>query len=225
MSAIVKMENAGRVYEVNGQMVHALKEVCLEIEPGSFVALKGRSGSGKTTLLNIAGGLDSPTEGRVCFEGQSLAEMDDDALTAMRRQRMGFIFQSFALIPTYSAFENVEFALRLAGMGVSEAHQRAAQCLKAVGLGNRLHNRPDELSGGQQQRVAVARAMANRPALILADEPTGELDTDTTRQMLALLRRLTDKEGITLLVASHDALIDEVADRVIELRDGQLRAN
>ena len=222
MNPIVRVEEVSRVYAVDGRSVPALSGVNLEVTAGSFVALKGRSGSGKTTLLNIIGGLDRPTSGRVYLEDQPLAGLDEQALTDLRRRRLGFIFQSFALLPTYSAFENVEFALRLAGCGVSDARQRATQCLRAVGLGKRLHSRPDELSGGQQQRVAVARAMANHPALILADEPTGELDSATTRQVLALLRRLVEREGVTLLVASHDPLIDEVADEIIELKDGKI---
>jgi ABC-type lipoprotein export system ATPase subunit len=222
MNPIVQVEEVSRVYAVDGRQVAALSGVNLEIAAGSFVALKGRSGSGKTTLLNIIGGLDRPTTGQVYLEGQSLADLDEQALTDLRRRRLGFVFQSFALIPTYSAFENVEFALRLAGCGVNETGRRAVECLRAVGLGKRLHSRPDELSGGQQQRVAVARAMANHPALILADEPTGELDSATTRQVLALLRHLVEREGVTLLVASHDPLIDEVADQVVELRDGKI---
>lgn len=222
MNPIVRVEEVSRVYAVDGRPVPALSGVNLEVAAGSFVALKGRSGSGKTTLLNIIGGLDRPTTGQVYLEGQSLADLDEQALTDLRRRRLGFVFQSFALTPTYSAFENVEFVLRLAGNGVSEARQRAVECLRAVGLGKRLHSRPDELSGGQQQRVAVARAMANHPALILADEPTGELDSATTRQVLALLRRLVEREGVTLLVASHDPLIDEVADQVVELKDGKI---
>jgi ABC-type lipoprotein export system ATPase subunit len=222
MNPIVRVEEVSRVYAVDGRPVPALSGVNLDIAAGSFVALKGRSGSGKTTLLNIIGGLDRPTTGRVYLEGQSLVDLDEQALTDLRRRRLGFVFQSFALIPTYSAFENVEFALRLAGCGVNEAGRRSVECLRAVGLGKRLHSRPDELSGGQQQRVAVARAMANHPALILADEPTGELDSATTRQVLALLRRLVEREGVTLLVASHDPLIDEVADQVVELKDGKI---
>ncbi|MFZ3069585.1 MAG: ABC transporter ATP-binding protein [Anaerolineaceae bacterium] len=219
---LVQVENAARTYLTTGGEVHALKGINLAVPFGAFIALKGRSGSGKTTLLNLVGGLDQPTSGEVYFDGQPLSALDDNARTDLRRERMGFVFQSFALLPTYSAFENVEFVLRLAGKGVGEARQRTVQCLKAVGLSNRMHNRPDELSGGQQQRVAIARAMANHPTLILADEPTGELDTGTTRQVLALLRRLVDHEGVTLLVTSHDPLIDEVADEVYLLKDGEL---
>jgi putative ABC transport system ATP-binding protein len=222
---LVQVENVTRTYDTSGGPVHALKGVNLTVSPGALIALKGRSGSGKTTLLNLIGGLDQPTSGEVYFNGQSLNQLDDAARTDLRRDQMGFVFQSFALLPTYSAFENVEFSLRLAGKGVFEARQRVIQCLKAVGLSNRIQSRPDELSGGQQQRVAIARAMVNHPALILADEPTGELDTTTTRQVLTLLRRLVDHEGVTLIVTSHDPLIDEVADRVYKLTDGMILEN
>lgn len=220
-SAVLMLaENVSRVYETPGGAVHALRDVSLEIRKGTFVALKGRSGSGKTTLLNILGGLDQPTSGQVIFDGIPLHTLDDKTLTQLRCTRMGFVFQSFALLPTYSALENVEFALRLAGCPVRESQARAMQCLKAVGLANRCNSRPDELSGGQQQRVAIARAMANHPALILADEPTGELDITTTRQMFSLLRQLIDREGVTILVTSHDPIIDEFAQEIYLLKDG-----
>lgn len=222
---LVRVENVTRTYLTSGGAIHALKGINLTVLPGAFIALKGRSGSGKTTFLNLIGGLDQPTSGEVYFNGQTLSQLDDTARTDLRRDHMGFVFQSFALLPTYSAFENVEFSLRLAGKGVNEARQRVIQCLKAVGLSNRMHSRPDELSGGQQQRVAIARAMVNHPALILADEPTGELDTNTTRQVLTLLRRLVDHEGVTLIVTTHDLLIDEVADEVYELKDGMISEN
>jgi putative ABC transport system ATP-binding protein len=222
IAPLVRVENVIRTYITPGGAVRAINGVSLAVPPGVFIALKGRSGSGKTTLLNLIGGLDQPSSGEIYFDGQALSALDDFARTALRRERMGFVFQSFALLPTYSAYENVEFALRLAGKGVHEACQRVEQCLKMVGLANRMHSRPDELSGGQQQRVAIARAIANHPALILADEPTGELDTATTRQIFTLLRRLVDHEGVTLLVTSHDALIDEVADKIYKLKDGVL---
>jgi putative ABC transport system ATP-binding protein len=225
LKSLIRVENVTRTYLTSGGPVHALKGVNLTVSSGSFIALKGRSGSGKTTLLNLIGGLDQPTGGEVYFTDQPLSQLDDMGRTDLRRDHMGFVFQSFALLPTYSAFENVEFSLRLAGKGVNESHQRVIQCLKAVGLSNRMHSRPDELSGGQQQRVAIARAMVNHPTLILADEPTGELDTTTTRQVLTLLRRLVDHEGMTLIVTSHDPLIDEVADRVYELKDGMIFDN
>ncbi len=223
MDELIRVEEVTRTYALNGQSVPALKGITMTVPRASLVALKGRSGSGKTTLLNIIGGLDQADSGRVWIDGIALDSLTEAQRTKLRREKLGFIFQSFALLPTYSAFENVEFVLRLAGMGVKEAQQRTKECLKAVGLLNRLHNRPDELSGGQQQRVAVARAMANHPLLILADEPTGELDTETTRRLLTLLRQLVDQHGITLLVTSHDPLIDEVADRIYEISDGRIK--
>jgi putative ABC transport system ATP-binding protein len=222
---LIRVENVTRTYLTSGGPVHALTGVNLTVSSGSFIALKGRSGSGKTTLLNLIGGLDQPTSGEVYFNDQPLSQLDDMGRTDLRRDHMGFVFQFFALLPTYSAFENVDFSLRLADKGVNEARQRVIQCLKAVGLSNRMHSRPDELSGGQQQRVAIARAMVNHPALILVDEPTGELDTTTTRQVLTLLRRLVDHEGMTLIVTSHDPLIDEFADKVYELKDGMISDN
>ena len=219
---LLTVENVKRVYATPGGEVHALRDVSLEIKKGTLVALKGRSGSGKTTLLNILGGLDQPTSGQVIFDGIPLHAINDEALTRLRCKRMGFVFQSFALLPTYSALENVEFALRLAGCPVRESQARSMQCLRAVGLANRRNSRPDELSGGQQQRVAIARAMANRPGLILADEPTGELDTKTTRQMLSLMRQLAERESITILITSHDPIVDEYSDSIYHLIDGML---
>lgn len=219
---LVRVEHLTRTFITSGGEVHALNDINLDVPRGRLIALKGKSGSGKTTLLNLVGGLDRPTSGELYFDGQMLSAMDDAALTQLRRERIGFVFQSFALLPTYSAFENVEFALRLSGGSVEDNRKHAVQCLKAVGLANRRQSRPDELSGGQQQRVAIARAMANNPTLILADEPTGELDTATTKQILRLFRQMVDLEGMTILVTSHDPLIEEVADGVIELRDGEI---
>lgn len=219
---LLRAENVSRVYPTLGGTVQALRDVSLEIQKGTLVALKGRSGSGKTTLLNILGGLDHPTSGQVIFDEVPLHTLDDEALTRLRCICMGFVFQSFALLPTYSSLENVEFALRLAGRPVRESQSRALQCLRAVGLANRRNSRPDELSGGQQQRVAIARAMANHPALILADEPTGELDSKTSRQMLSLMRQLADRDSITILITSHDPIVDEYSDSIYHLIDGKL---
>lgn len=222
MNPMVQVKNVTRTYQSLGEPVHALKGINLEVSTGVLVALKGRSGSGKTTLLNIIAGLDQPSSGEIIIDGKPIHTLNDEALSEFRYRHLGLIFQSFALLPTYSAFENVEFMLRLSGIVGKTAQSRTAWCLKAVGLGNRMHHRPDELSGGQQQRLAVARALANRPLLILADEPTGELDTDTTKQILTLFRRLVEQEGITMLVTSHDPLVDEVADQIYELRDGEV---
>jgi ABC-type lipoprotein export system ATPase subunit len=221
---LLKANAVGRTFQTLGGSVQALQSVSLDIPRGSLVALKGRSGSGKTTLLNILGGLDQPTAGEVVFDGQNMGDLDEEELTKLRGEQIGFVFQSFALLPTFSAFENVEFALRLASQPLAQSRNRALQCLKVVGLANRRNSRPNELSGGQQQRVAIARALANRPQLILADEPTGELDTRTSRQIFRLFQSLVRQEGYTILIASHDPLVDEVADVIHELQDGMIKA-
>ena len=222
---IVETQDVWRVYKVDSQQVAALRGVNLRVEPRRFVALKGRSGSGKTTLLNCLGGLDQPTSGMVHVLGKELAKWDDRQLTRWRREQVGFVFQSFSLLPTLSAYENVELMLRIKGAAGKERHERALACLDLVGLSKWIHHRPYEMSGGQQQRVAIARALANRPQLILADEPTGELDSVTAREILALFQQIVHTEGVTLLMASHDALVDEYADQVLQLRDGQIVAS
>jgi len=222
MQHVIETEDVWRVYKVGPQEVPALRGVNLQIEPGHFVALKGRSGSGKTTLLNCVGGLDHPTSGSVRVFGRDLAELDNEQLTQWRREQVGFIFQSFGLLPTLSAYENVELMLRIAGVGSKERRERTLYCLDLVGLSKWIHHRPYEMSGGQQQRVGIARALANNPQLILADEPTGELDSVTARETLALFRRIVEQEHVTLLMASHDALVDEYVDEVLQLKDGQI---
>jgi len=219
---IVETEDLWRVYKVGSSEVQALRGVNLKVEAGYFVALKGRSGSGKTTLLNCIGGLDRPTSGVVRVFGRELANLNDRQLTYWRRERVGFIFQSFGLLPTLSAYENVELMLRIAGVRGKERHERTLHCLNLVGLSKWIHHRPYEMSGGQQQRVAIARALANSPQLILADEPTGELDSVTAREILALFRRIVEEERVTFLIASHDALVDEYVDYALQLRDGQI---
>ena len=221
---IVGLKSITRVYHTDGQQVPALRGVDLSLPRGVFAAIKGRSGSGKTTLLNILGGLDRPTSGSVHVDGQSLAGLTDAELTLLRRHKLGFVFQSFALLPTYSALENVDLMLRLVGLPRQERAERARRCLAIVGLEKWMHHRPDEMSGGQQQRVAIARALSTRPVLILADEPTGELDTASSRQVLSLFRWLVDHEGLTILTATHDPLIDEYADLIYALEDGRLSA-
>ncbi len=218
----IRAEGVTRVYRVGAEDVHALRGVDLSVRRGELVALRGRSGSGKTTLLNIIGGLDRPTSGEVFFDGQPLTKLSGRKLTQLRRHRIGFIFQSFALLPTYSAYENVELLLRLAGVGRRERDRRTRDSLRRVGLSRWMDHRPDEMSGGQQQRVASARALATQPDLILADEPTGELDTTTGQQIFTLLRRVVDVEGITILIATHDPLIDEFANHLYELTDGRI---
>jgi len=222
VSPLVRVEAVTRVYHAGARDVHALRGVDISLVRGQFVALRGRSGSGKTTLLNIIGGLDRPTSGEAYFDGQALTKLSGRELTRLRRHRIGFIFQSFAMLPTYSAFENVELLLRIAGVGRRERSRRARNSLRLVGLSRWMDHRPDEMSGGQQQRVAIARALATRPDLILADEPTGELDTTTGQQIFALLRRVVEVEGITILTATHDPLVDEYVDLVYELQDGRI---
>jgi ABC-type lipoprotein export system ATPase subunit len=190
------------------------------VERGRFVALRGRSGSGKTTLLNCIGGLDRPTSGLVWLEGQDVTRMPERRRVRLRRQKIGFVFQSFALLPTYSARENVDLMLRLAGVKRRERRRRVEHVLGLVGLQKWAAHRPFELSGGQQQRLAIARALSTRPVLILADEPTGELDSVTGQQILELFRRVVEHEGTTVLMASHDLTVDLFADQVYHLQDG-----
>jgi len=219
---VVETEDLWRVYRTGAQEVPALRGVNLRIEPGRFVAVKGRSGSGKTTLLNCIGGLDHPTSGVVRVFGNDLDRLHGEALTRWRREQVGFVFQSFGLLPTLSAYENVELMLRIAGARGRERHQRALHCLDLVGLKQWASHRPYEMSGGQQQRVGIARALANRPRLILADEPTGELDSTTARETLALFRRIVEEAHVTLVMATHDALVDEYVDEILQLKDGQI---
>jgi putative ABC transport system ATP-binding protein len=221
---VITTENLWRVYQVGALEVQALRGIDLQIGAGSFVALKGRSGSGKTTLLNCLGGLDQPTSGEVRVLGQKLINLNDNALTRWRREQVGFVFQSFGLIPTLSAYENVELMLRLKSMSPKESRLRALACLELVGLSQWVDHRPYEMSGGQQQRVAIARALANQPRLILADEPTGELDSTTAREILTLFRQIVKDQNVTLLMVTHDPLVDEYADRVLLLKDGQIVA-
>lgn len=221
---LARLEGITRVYRTDGQEVLALRGVDLSLPRGVFAAVKGRSGSGKTTLLNIIGGLDRPTTGSVHVDGRALAGLTDAELTLLRRHKLGFVFQSFALLATYSALENVDLMLRMIGLPPQERAQRGRRCLAVVGLEKWMHHRPDEMSGGQQQRVAIARALSTHPALILADEPTGELDTASSRQVLSLFRWLVDHEGLTILTATHDPLIDEYADLIYTLEDGRLSA-
>ncbi|MBN1217311.1 MAG: ABC transporter ATP-binding protein [Anaerolineae bacterium] len=219
---VIETNDLWRVYKSGAQEVQALRGVELQIEPGHFVALVGRSGSGKTTLLNILGGLDEPTRGEVRVFGQELSHMTEAKRTRWRREQVGFIFQSFGLLPTLSAYENVELMPRIAGMRARERKERSLYCLDLVGLSKWMDHRPYEMSGGQQQRVAIARALANKPKLILADEPTGELDTSTAREILTLFQKVVSDEKVTMLMVSHDSLVDEYVDQVLRLRDGQI---
>jgi putative ABC transport system ATP-binding protein len=221
--ALVRVENVSRSFEVANQTIHALQDVSFDVNKGDFVAVIGRSGSGKTTLLNVIAGLDKPTSGRIVIDGQEVSSMSDGQLTELRRHKIGFVFQSFGLLPLLSAYENVEVALRIAGAGIRERGRRANELLETVGLARRAHHRPYELSGGEQQRVAIARALANKPALILADEPTGELDSSTANSIFELLLEVVEREGVTIITTTHDRLVMEKAGRVLELADGALQ--
>ncbi|MGW7407416.1 ABC transporter ATP-binding protein [Streptomyces sp. NPDC054833] len=219
---MVRVENVHRFYGHGAAAVHALRGVSFEVPRGELVALKGRSGSGKTTLLNIVGGLDTPDRGRVTVDGRDLAELGESGLLALRRDRIGFVFQSFGLIPILTAAENVGVPMRLRRADPREREERVELLLSLVGLADHAAQRPGELSGGQQQRVAIARALANRPALLVADEPTGQLDADTGHAVMELLRAVVHSERVTALVATHDATLLDLADRVLELGDGEI---
>ncbi|MEV5970233.1 ABC transporter ATP-binding protein [Streptomyces sp. NPDC051921] len=219
---MVRVENLHRSYGTGAAAVHALRGVSFDVPRGELVALKGRSGSGKTTLLNLVGGLDTADGGRIVIDGTDLAELGEEGLLELRRDRIGFIFQSFGLIPILTAAENVGVPMRLAKADPKEREERVALLLALVGLADHAAQRPGELSGGQQQRVAIARALANRPALLIADEPTGQLDAETGLAVMELLRAVVRSEGCTALVATHDSQLLGLADRVLELSDGEI---
>ncbi len=203
-------------------LVHALRGVDLRVERGEILAVRGRSGSGKTTLLNLIGGLDRPTSGSVAVDGRDVSGASDRDQSELRRTTVAYVFQTFGLIPILSAAENVEIPLRLLSADPAERDRRVHELLGLVGLGGRANHRPAELSGGEQQRVSVARALAARPKLLLADEPTGQLDLETGRRIMQLLRDVVAAEGVTVVVATHDPMMLDVADRVVELHDGTL---
>lgn len=218
---IIHTENLWRTYNRGTeQEINALRGVNLDVLSGYFVALQGRSGSGKTTLLNLLGGLDRPTKGIVQVFNQDITKLSDKEMTRWRRERVGFIFQAFGLNPSMSAYENVELMLRIAGKSSKIRQDRTNYCLDLVGLTKRKDHRPDEMSGGQQQRLAIARSLANNPSLILADEPTGELDSSTAREILHIFKRIVKEEKITLLTASHDPLLNDFVDQIFHLQDG-----
>ena len=221
-TAMVEVRDLHRTFGSGPNAVHALRGVSFSVRRGELTALKGRSGSGKTTLLNLLGGLDRPSSGGITVDGQELGELGEEGLLALRRDRIGFVFQSFGLIPILTAAENVGVPMRLRRTAAAEREERVADLLALVGLGDHVNQRPGELSGGQQQRVAIARALANQPALIIADEPTGQLDSDTGRAIMQLLQAVVRSEGVTALVATHDPQLMKLADRVLDLRDGRI---
>jgi putative ABC transport system ATP-binding protein len=217
---VVKIENITRVFKIGKVETQALRGVNLAIENGEFTALVGPSGSGKTTLLQMIGCLDQPTSGRVLINGQDVSHLNRNQRADMRRGTLGFIFQFFALIPTLNAYENIEMPLLLTAQPSGERRERVMQLLEAVGLTDRANNRPDQMSGGQQQRVAIARALATKPTLILADEPTANLDTANGEQVMEIMTRLNKETGVTFVFATHDPRVIKYARRVVTLRDG-----
>ncbi|MDH4139268.1 MAG: ABC transporter ATP-binding protein [Coriobacteriia bacterium] len=219
---IAQTKNLTRVYGHGPTAVTALDSVDLAIEPGEFVAVMGPSGCGKSTLLNLLGGLDTPTRGSVRIDDREIASMSDDEVTRLRRERIGFVFQFFNLIPILDAVENAALPLVLDGVPKAEAKRKAVTWLERVGIGNRLTGRPDELSGGEQQRVAVARALVSQPALVLADEPTGNLDSKSSNEIAALMRQISDEWGHAILMVTHDPGIAAHADRIVFMRDGRI---
>jgi ABC-type lipoprotein export system ATPase subunit len=220
--AILRTEGLERVYRSRGRQVHALRGLDLSVPVGEYVAFRGRSGSGKTTLINCIGGLDRPTSGEVFYREQALSKLSERKITRLRRNQFSFVFQSFALLPTFSAYENVELPLRIKGVRRRDRRERTMRVLSVVGLSKWAKHRPYEMSGGQQQRVAVARALVTRPDVILADEPTGELDTATGRQIMLLFQRISIEEGVTVVMVTHDPVIEEYASLVYHLNDGQV---
>jgi putative ABC transport system ATP-binding protein len=222
---VTKIENVTRTFKTGKMETRALRGVSLSIESGEFTALVGPSGSGKTTLLQLIGCLDQPTSGHVYVNGKDVSKLNRNQRADMRRGTIGFIFQFFALIPTLTAYENIEMPLLLNGYTAAERRERVTELLQAVGLADRAANRPDQLSGGEQQRVAIARALAPKPALILADEPTANLDTPNGKQVMETMTRLNQETGVTFVFATHDPRVIQYARRVITLRDGVIVEN
>jgi putative ABC transport system ATP-binding protein len=220
--ALISTKNLTKVYGSGDTAVEALRDVSFSLEAGEFVAIMGPSGCGKSTLLHLLGGLDQPTSGEVIIDGDALSGLNDDKLTVLRRQKIGFVFQFFNLIPVLNAAENAAMPLILDGIPPAEARKKALAWLDKVGLGHRTNNRPDQLSGGQQQRVAVARAMIADPALILADEPTGNLDSRSSDEIAGLLRQVSDEWGRAVVMVTHDPRIAAYADRIVFLKDGEV---
>jgi putative ABC transport system ATP-binding protein len=217
--AIIHIEEVWKTYRMGPQLVHALRGLSLEVGRGEYVAIMGPSGSGKSTLMNVIGCLDSPTQGRYALNGRDVSRLSDNQLAEVRNHQIGFVFQTFNLLPRQNCLQNVELPLIYAGLPGRERRRRAAEALESVGLGDRMDHKPNELSGGQRQRVAVARALVNRPAILLADEPTGNLDTATSAEIMRLFEQLY-RQGHTLIVVTHEDDIAHHARRIVHLRDG-----
>ncbi len=221
MATLIGARNLVKLYRMGDETVHALDGVSFEVARGDYCAIVGPSGSGKSTMMNIIGGLDTPSEGRIVIDGNDIGEMSDEDLAVFRNRTIGFVFQSFNLLPRLTALENVELPMIYGGVVPAERRARAAELLTRVGLGERMDHRPTQLSGGQQQRVAIARALAGRPPLILADEPTGALDSNTGIEILALFSEL-NREGVTIVIVTHDHDVAAATNRTIEMRDGRI---
>jgi len=219
---IVRTKNLAKEYSMGGQTLRALDGVQLDIRRGEYISLMGPSGSGKSTLFNMIGGLDKPSEGSVFIDEVDMAQLDANELAYLRCRRIGYIFQSFNLIPVMTALENVTLPMIFAGIPSDEAAEKGMGLLRTVGLGERLHHKPTELSGGQQQRVAIARSFANDPIIILADEPTGNLDLKTGKEIIELLRVMNKDRGVTIISATHDLKMIDVSDRIVWIRDGKI---
>ncbi len=218
---VIRLENIVKIYQMGKVQVHALRGVSLQVQRGDMIAIMGPSGSGKSTLMNIIGALDTPTSGRYLLEGQDVSRLNDDQLAEIRNKRIGFVFQNFNLLPRLTALEQVELPLVYAGVfSRRERRRRAQEALERVGLGDRLHHRPNELSGGQQQRVAIARALVNNPSIILADEPTGNLDSKSGAEVMYIFQHLNQEQGITVVLVTHEPDIARHTRRIVYLRDG-----
>ncbi|WP_339063056.1 ABC transporter ATP-binding protein [Tepidibacillus marianensis] len=224
MKNVIKIENLKKVYQIGNQEIQALRGVSMEIEEGDFVAIMGPSGSGKSTMMNVIGCLDYPSSGQYYLDGYPILHAHDDELSLIRNRKIGFVFQNYNILPRTSAVENVELPLLYAGISAKERRRRAVAALKSMGMGDRLLNKPNELSGGQQQRVSIARAIVNDPVILLADEPTGALDTTTSAEIMGIFQELNDK-GKTIIVVTHEQEIAEYAKRVIRFRDGHVISN